>query len=171
VKPRKTPVTPLSPLVLALLLTASPLAARAADQPGESDSDEDADAGGEEEAADPALRTHGWIALLSGAGLLAAGAITGAVALHLNAGLKDDCSGGLCPPDRHGDIETRDALAVSSTLLIAAGFSAAMVGILVLAVFAPDAEIEEAPGGGGERALLLPRLLPGPGSIALEVRF
>jgi hypothetical protein len=121
--------------------------------------------------ADPQLRTHGFIALWSGAGLLAAGAITGGLALYLNAELDSDCQGGLCPPERQGDLDARDALATSSTLLIGAGFVAAVVGILIVAVFAPDPEPEEAPAAESGQARWSPRLLFEPGAAALEVRF
>jgi hypothetical protein len=159
-------------LLLALLLAPRP----AACAPRASDDEEDEGGGpvnpyDAEMVADPALRTHGWIALFTGFGLLAGGAVTGGIALHLDSELEGDCAGGLCPPDRHEDLETRDALARSSTLLVASGFACTMMGILILAAFAPDVEEAEPAGGEGDQARMSPRLRFGPGSASLEVRF
>ncbi|HUT77335.1 MAG TPA: hypothetical protein VM285_06600 [Polyangia bacterium] len=158
-------------LALPLALLTSPRAAGADDDAEEDDDDGPLNPYDSETLADPALRGHGWIALFTGAGLLAAGGVTGGLALHLNAGLEGDCAGGLCPPSRQSDLETRDALATSSTVLIATGFVAAMMGILILAVFAPEVETEDTPAAEGGQAWLTPRLFLGPGSAALEVRF
>jgi hypothetical protein len=157
-------------LLLAVLL-AAPQAARAAAAAEDEEEDWPVNPYDVEVVADPALRTHGWIALFTGAGLLAAGVVTGGIALHLNSELGSDCKGGRCPPNRQDDLETRDALATSSTVLIGTGFVSAMLGILILAVFAPDAEAEDPPATEGGQTRLTPWLLLGPGSAALEVRF
>lgn len=101
----------------------------------------------EDYAARARLAVHGWWAVGAGAALLVAGGITGGVALHFDKELAGDCPGGSCPPARHADLDTRDRLAVTSTVLIAGGVAASAVGILILTVFSrtpkmtdPDAE-------------------------------
>jgi hypothetical protein len=91
------------------------------------------------------LAVHGWWALGTGAAFLIAGGIIGGVTLHLNGELVADCRGGVCPPSRHADLDTRDRLAVTSTVLVAAGVGASAVGILILAVFSRP------PKDGGEQ--------------------
>ena len=91
---------------------------------------------------DPRLRIHGAWALGIGGALLAAGGVTGGVALKLNGNLEGQCPDGSCPPNKHGDLDTRNRLAVSSTILLASGFTLSLVGILVLAVFAPEKTVE-----------------------------
>ena len=89
------------------------------------------------------LRRHGALALGIGGALLAAGGVTGGIALKMNGELGDKCPGGSCPPDKHEDLDTRNRLAVSSTIFLASGFTLSFVGILVLAVFAPKNGVEE----------------------------
>jgi hypothetical protein len=106
---------------------------------------------------DPALRTHGWAALGIGGALLAAGGVSGGLALHFDAELSRDCPGGSCPPARHDDLDRIDYLSKSSTVLLVSGAAAAIVGLLVLTVFAP--QIEQPPereDGEGAAARLLP---------------
>ncbi len=91
---------------------------------------------------DPRLRIHGAWALGIGGALLAAGGVTGGVALKLNGELEGQCPDGSCPPSKHGDLDTRNRLAVSSTILLASGFTFSFVAILVLAVFAPKKTVE-----------------------------
>jgi len=97
-------------------------------------------------AARARLAVHGWWTLGAGAALLIGGGIAGGVALHLDKELSNVCNGGSCPPTRHADLDTRDRLAVTSTVLIAGGVAASAIGILILAVFSrtPDlSEVEE----------------------------
>jgi hypothetical protein len=115
--------------------------------------------------ADPALETHGWIALSIGAAALIAGGVTGGVALHLDSELEGKCPKGQCPPAEHDRLDRRDALATSSTALLASGFAMAMVGLLLITVFASDEEDD-----GGEVALL-PLAGPQLNGAALEWRF
>jgi len=90
------------------------------------------------------LVIHAWWAIGSGAALLIAGGVMGGVALHLNAELEDHCPNGSCPPTYHDDLDRRDRLAVSSTVLIGAGIAASTVGVLILTVFAkPPKEADE----------------------------
>ncbi|MFO8072063.1 MAG: hypothetical protein R6V85_09335 [Polyangia bacterium] len=117
---------------------------------------------------DPALRTHGWVALGIGGAMLAAGGVTGGLALHFDAELSRDCSAGSCPPARHGDLDRIDYLSKSSTVLLISGAAASIVGLLVLTVFAP--EIERPPEReDGEVAAA--RLLPEWSGDSLRWRF
>ncbi len=118
------------------------------------------------EVRDPRLRIHGAWALGIGGALLAAGGVTGGVALKLNGDLADQCPDGSCPPTRHGDLDTRNRLAVSSTIFLASGFSLSLVGILVLAVFAPEKTVE-----GDVAFAFTPVIGPNAVGTGLEWRF
>jgi hypothetical protein len=120
--------------------------------------------------ADPALRTHGWIALSIGAAALIAGGVTGGVALYFDNDLEKKCTEDQCAPPHHDRLDQRDALATSSTALLASGFTLALVGLLVLTAFAPDAE-EDQSGGGETDVALLPLAGPRTTGAALEWRF
>ena len=113
------------------------------------------------------LRVSGWWTLGTGAALLVAGGIAGGVALHLNGELHDECPGGSCPPAYHGDLDERDRLAVSSTVLLGAGVAATAVGVLILTVFSRP------PKGGtaGATAALSPVAAPGGGGAVWTWRF
>ncbi len=120
------------------------------------------------EALDRAkLAVSGWWTLGTGAALLVAGGITGGVALHLNAELRGECTGGSCPPTYHADLDARDHLAVSSTVLLGAGIAAAAVGVLILTVFSRP------PKGAttGATAALTPVAAPGGGGAVWTWRF
>jgi hypothetical protein len=154
-------------LVLVTALALAPAAALADDEPAT----EGEEAAGpvnpyEQIEGDPALWTHGWIALGIGGALLLAGGVTGGVALSLDSELEDKCKGGECPPPQHDTLSRRDALATSSTALLATGFATAMVGLLVLTVFAPEREDE-----AEEQVALLPLVNPQLAGAALEWRF
>jgi len=97
-----------------------------------------------DEAARARLAVHGWWTLGAGAALLIGGGIAGGVALHLDKELSTVCTGGSCPPAQHADLDTRDRLAVTSTVLFAAGVAASAVGILILAVFARTPKLSDA---------------------------
>lgn len=167
-------------LILGMLLALAPATALAADDADESAQEDTAEDEGETETAgpvnpyeiieaDPALKTHGWIALSIGAAALIAGGVTGSVALAINADLEDKCSGDQCPPSQHDRLDRRNALATSSTALIASGFAMAMVGLLVLTAFAPDEEEDTA--AEGSSATLLPLAGPHLAGAAVEWRF
>jgi hypothetical protein len=114
------------------------------------------------------LAIHGWWAIGTGAALLVAGGVTGGVALHLNAELSDRCPGGACPPSAYGDLEERDRLAVSSTVLLGAGVAASAVGILIVALFARPPAGAEKPQA---RAALAPLAARGTLGAAWTWRF
>ena len=115
--------------------------------------------------ADPALWTHGWIALGVSGALLISGAVTGGLALSLDKELEDKCTGGVCEPGQHDDLDRRNRLARSSTILLGTGVVAALTGILVLAVFAPDEDAEPA------KVALRPAASPAYAGASLEWRF
>jgi hypothetical protein len=119
-----------------------------------------------DEAADRArLAIHGWWALGTGGALLVAGAVMGGVALHLNAELGDECPGGSCPPAYHSELDTRDHLAVSSTILLGAGVAASAVGILILSVFSRP------PKGEAPKTAFTPVATPGTAGATWAWRF
>ena len=88
------------------------------------------------------LAVHGWWTLGAGVVLLVGGGVTGGIAIHLNKELEEKCPGGACGPAKYSDLDTRDRLAVTSTILVAGGVAASAVGILILAVFARPAKIK-----------------------------
>jgi hypothetical protein len=116
------------------------------------------------------LGVHGWWALGAGVALLIGGGITGGVALHLDKELSKECEGGSCPPAQHADLDTRDRLAVTSTVLIAGGVAASAVGILILAVFARTPKMSE-DESEGPAAALVPAVGPGVAGAAVAWRF
>jgi hypothetical protein len=114
--------------------------------------------------ADPALWNHGWIAIGVSGALLISGAITGGLALKWDKHLESECDGGVCTEPHHDALDRRDRLATSSTILIGTGAVAALTGILILAVFAPDREEESA-------VALRPEAGPAFAGARLEWRF
>jgi hypothetical protein len=116
------------------------------------------------------LAIHGWWSLGAGVALLVGGGVAGGVALHLNGELSQKCPGGSCPPEHYAELDTRDRLAVTSTVLIAGGVAASAVGILILAVFARP------PKNAGDEALkpapaVVPALGPNAAGATLAWRF
>jgi hypothetical protein len=167
-------------LIAVLVLALAPGSALAQDeadepadtgQPAKADKDEGPVNPYEQIEGDPGLWTHGWVALALGGAMLIAGGVTGGLALKLNGDLEDKCSGGQCPPGQHDELDRRDALATSSTALIAAGFASAMVGLLVLAAFAPDRAEEAASANKDTEVALLPLIDPELAGAAVTWRF
>jgi hypothetical protein len=113
------------------------------------------------------LAVHGWWSLGAGVALLVGGSVAGGVALHLNKELSKECTGGSCPPERHADLDTRDRLGVTSTVLIAGGVAASAVGILILAVFSRPPKAE----GEKPAAAFVPSLGPDAVGATLAWRF
>ena len=113
------------------------------------------------------LKVHGWWSLGAGAALLIGGGIAGGVAIHLNKELSEVCHGGSCEPEYYAEIDTRDRLGITSTVLIAGGVAASAVGILILAVFSRP------PKGKGEKSAtaFVPSFGPDVAGAALEWRF
>jgi hypothetical protein len=111
------------------------------------------------------LAVHGWWTLGAGVALLVGGGVTGGVAIHLNKELQGACDGGSCSPAYHADIDTRDRLAVTSTILVAGGVAASAVGVLILAVFARPAKAK------ADAVAFAPSLGPDAAGATLAWRF
>ncbi|MCK9464211.1 MAG: hypothetical protein M0R80_31725 [Proteobacteria bacterium] len=84
---------------------------------------------------DRKIRTAGWIAVGVGAAALVGGAVTGGLALSANKSIQDACAGGQCPANQRDDIDRRDALALTTDVLIPAGAAIAVTGAVLLIVF------------------------------------
>ena len=89
-----------------------------------------------DEGSTSVMATVGWVAVgIGGAGLVA-GAIAGGVAIGQKSALDDNCPGGECAPEFHGDVDTFQRTRLVSTIgLIAGGVLTA--GGLVLVLTAP----------------------------------
>jgi len=101
------------------------------------------------------LPAHGWVTIGTGVALLVAGGVTGGLALKTNGQLEKDCPNGTCMPEHYDDIDKRDNLALTSTVLLSAGIGVTAVGILVLAVFSrgpvaidDDSDVSLVPSAG-----------------------
>lgn len=101
------------------------------------------------------------IAVLAAGGAIGIGAIImGAVSHTMYEDLQTVCSAGVCPAERQGDIDTGNALALTSTIFTFVSIAAIGVGIVLLIV--------DTGGGGGEQARL--ELVPGPGQAGVALR-
>ena len=80
------------------------------------------------------MKTAGWAVLGAGGALLAAGVVTGAMALSLGGDLEDKCTGGECAPKDHKDHKRMDDLALSTDILLGVGAAAAVAGAALLIV-------------------------------------
>ena len=84
---------------------------------------------------DRKVRTAGWIAVGVGAAALVGGAITGGLALSADKSIQDACPGGVCTSEKRGEVDRRDALALTTDILIPAGAAIAVTGAVLLIVF------------------------------------
>ena len=102
------------------------------------------------------------IAVLAAGGAIGIGAIIMGVVSHsMYEDLQTVCSsGGVCPADRQADIDTGNALALTSTIFTFVSIAAIGVGIVLLIV--------DSGGDGGEQARL--ELVPGPGQAGVGLR-
>lgn len=82
------------------------------------------------------LPAWGWSTLGVGAALLIGGGVTGGIALSLNGDIEDNCPNGDCPPAYHDDLDKRDALAITTNVLLATGGALAATGAVLLIVHA-----------------------------------
>ena len=101
------------------------------------------------------------ILVLSGGGALGLAAlITGGVSHAMYEDVRSVCTDdGLCPADRQGDLDTGNALAITSTVLTFVSVAAMAAGVVILVVDT---------GGGGDEHV---RLEATPGGLALSGRF
>lgn len=81
------------------------------------------------------IHNWGWVTLGLGGALLVGGGITGGMALSLDDELSEPCGDGGCPPSKHGDLEKRDTLAMTTNVLLGVGGAAVVAGVLMLTVF------------------------------------
>lgn len=103
----------------------------------------------------------GVVTLSIGGALGIAAIITGAVAHSTYESLSAACTPeGLCPADRQGDIDTGNALAITSTVLTFTSIAALGVGVVLMIV--------DSGGGSSEHAGI--ELIPGPGEVGLGAR-
>lgn len=86
------------------------------------------------------VKTLGWVTAGLGAALLIGGGVTGGLALSKNKDIEDNCPGGECEPPYHDDVDSRDALATTSTVLFAVGGAALVAGVLMLTLSGGDEE-------------------------------
>jgi tetratricopeptide (TPR) repeat protein len=108
----------------------------------------------------------GWTGL-GAAGLAGASAIiavaTGIAAHRIHGSLEDDCPGGICPPERAGDLDRGRRLSVTSTAFTFVGIGAGVAAALLL-ILGRDR---------GERPEPAVQVTGGPGMVGtgLRVRF
>jgi hypothetical protein len=113
-------------------IEAAAVAAQEPVEPDQPDTSDTSDMSYTEEEPSSALATGGWVAIGLGGALLIGGAITGSMAISLDNDLETDCSDGGCPPSRHDDLDKRDALGTTSSVLLGVGVAAAVAGVLML---------------------------------------
>lgn len=103
------------------------------------------------------------IVTLSAGGALAIGAlITGLVAHGTYTDLDGACPGGICPPEREGDLDSGKTMALVSTVLTGLAIVAGGIGLVLLVIGGSD---DEAPA---TRARL--ELAPGPAPLGATAR-
>jgi hypothetical protein len=85
----------------------------------------------------PPLRLWGSVAVGLGGAVLISGVVTGAVSLSLNEDIEKNCPGGDCAPEFHDDLDQRDALALSTSILLGVGGGIAVAGALMV-IFSYD---------------------------------
>ncbi len=106
------------------------------------------------------LKITGWVALSTGAALLATGGIVGGIALNQSDTLEDVCPNYKCSPAREKSISGLDSLALTADILFGVGGAALAAGIVLLVL--PDKKTE------GEAAV---GVVPVPGGLVANVRF
>lgn len=83
------------------------------------------------------LEISGWIAATAGGAALLASGITGGIALSDNKKLGELCHEGICEMDKEGLLNRRDLMVTTTNVLLIAGGSVLVGGIVLLAL-APD---------------------------------
>ena len=66
--------------------------------------------------------------------MLLGGGATGVATMSLNGELEDECADGKCLPDSHEKLDKRDALALTSDILIWGGVAVAGAGAALLII-------------------------------------
>jgi hypothetical protein len=104
------------------------------------------DAMAEQPSAASGRKIAGWVSIGVGSALVVAGSITGVGALKLDKDITAECSeqDGCLGVDRSDDVKKRDALALTTDILIGVGAATFVTGILFLTVFGRDEEPDAA---------------------------
>lgn len=87
-----------------------------------------------------AQKTWGYVSLGVGAALLGAGAVTGAMALGKENGLKQSCPGGRCPESERSELEDARSLATIATVATVSGATLGVAGLVLLFTSSHDDE-------------------------------
>ncbi|MGE0789900.1 MAG: tol-pal system YbgF family protein [Sandaracinaceae bacterium] len=134
------------------------------DRLGRGEAGDGGSSGAPEENGGGSISVPGIIVLSIGGALGIASIATGVASQVIYDGLATDCGGAACPANRASDVDTGEALALTSTILMFPSIIAIGVGIVLLIV--------DSGGGGGERARLRRRplaVVSGPGDAGLAV--
>lgn len=83
----------------------------------------------------------------TGAAAIVGAAITGGIALGISNDLASSCPERSCSPDRQGDADTGNALAITADVLLGVGIAAATVGVVLLVIGSGSDEETVAVGG------------------------
>jgi hypothetical protein len=97
-------------------------------------------------------RTAGWVALGVGGAALAAGAITGFIALGKKGELSDKCPNGVCPSDEQSAVDSYRSTGTLSTIFFIVGGVAAAGGAVLLFTAPKDAPAAQAKNGSHRAA-------------------
>jgi len=103
---------------------------RAAEQAGDEEPDRPPPDAPESDGGGP--HPVGFALIGVGAAVAIAGAVVGGVALSISDDLAGACAGGVCPPERQGDADTGEALAITADVLLPVGAATAIVGLILL---------------------------------------
>ncbi len=111
------------------------------------------------------LKVGGWVTASVGAAILVGGAVTGGIAMKKNGEITDNCPGGECDPKWQETLDTRDALGVTTNVLLGVGAAAVVAGVVMLVIAHGDEKAED------ETVALFPIAGPRGGGVAVEWRF
>jgi len=101
------------------------------------------------------LKVWGWVALGTGAAVLAGGGAVGVVALMQDNAMDQACPDGTCAPGRQGEVDALSKLALTTDILLIAGGVIAATGLVLLVVpdnkekAEPEVSVYALPGGLG----------------------
>lgn len=104
----------------------------------------------------------GFVVLGAGAAGLLVGAITGGLAVSAESDLAESCPGSVCPPEKRGDLDSANTLALTSTVSFIVGGAIAATGVVLLIV---------RPGGGDEPTSPAVSLRLSPGWLGVSGTF
>lgn len=129
--------------------------------------DEPVAAPGVEGSADErsGLKVGGWVTASIGAAILVGGAVTGGIAMKKDGEIADNCPGGECDPKWQETLDARDALGVTTNVLLGVGAAAVAAGVVMLVIAHSDEK------AGDETVALFPIAGPRGGGVAVEWRF